>query len=457
MSRNPSLQPWSRSLSARAGCFALGSLLLVACDSEAEPQKPFIPYVPPAQGATGDAGSGEDSGTAPPLQWPPAPPLDAGDGDGLDADLPGHEDLEDGSVEAPEEPDADVPEPPPPNYGLPPFIADGAPLTAPDKKWTFIDFPDSFCRDGSTSGIGVSLNASSKNVMIYLEGGGACFDGITCLANPGNAGIMKGEKTSGLFNRTHADNPVKDWNYIYVPYCTGDVHMGTNDKGSVPGVFGTQKFVGYRNLEAFLRRVVPTFPDVEKVLLTGISAGGFGAAGNAVLVQRAFAGVAVNLIDDSGPPLSSKAMPACLQTKWRDTWGLRESILKDCGADCPNKEDFVFDYGIKLARTFTDRPSGLIEAESDSIIRGFFGAGVRDCQGTAIIDSVPEADFKAGLVEFREATKAYPSFGTWYPTGTTHTWLSGDTLYDAKIGDKRLIDWVADIAEGRGTSHVGLP
>lgn len=76
----------------------------------------------------------------------------------------------------PQTPDASV--------GPPPFVATGAPITAADGAWTWVGFPDSFCRDGSTAGIAVSLESASNKVMIYIEGGGACFDSITCLANP---------------------------------------------------------------------------------------------------------------------------------------------------------------------------------------------------------------------------------------------------------------------------------
>jgi len=56
-------------------------------------------------------------------------------------------------------------------------------------------------------------------------------------------------------------NPVADWSYIYVPYCTGDVHGG-NATGSVPGVTGTQDFAGYTNVTQYLARIVPTLRSV---------------------------------------------------------------------------------------------------------------------------------------------------------------------------------------------------
>ncbi|HEX5660203.1 MAG TPA: hypothetical protein VFX59_23575 [Polyangiales bacterium] len=51
--------------------------------------------------------------------------------------------------------------------------------------------------------------------------------------------------------------------------------------------------------------------------------------------------------------------------------------------------------------------------------------------------------------------RPYPNFGTWYPEGTQHTWLYGDSFYTGTIGDKKLVDWGRDILAGK-TAHVGL-
>src|SRR5262249_29862487 len=225
-----------------------------------------------------------------------------------------------------------------------PFPTSGQPLTAPDMMWTYTDFPDTKCRDGSPAGLAVSLNSASTKVMIFLQGGGACFDSVTCGTNPTNTSAQKTAQTAGVFDRSNAANPVKDWNFVFIPYCTGDTFIGTKDDGMVQGVTGMQHFMGRPNMEKFLNRIVPTFPKATQVLLTGVSAGGFGAASNSYLVQRAFGSVPVTMIDDSGPPMSSMYIPTCLQQKWRTTWGLDGSLLADCGASCPNKDDFTMDY-----------------------------------------------------------------------------------------------------------------
>lgn len=347
---------------------------------------------------------------------------------------------------------------PPPKIVLQTFTPTGQPLSAPDKTWTWVDFPDTQCRDGSMSGIAVSLNAASKNVMIYLEGGGACFDQISCLANPGSVlDTFKAEKTDGLFARSNPENPVGDWNWIYVPYCTGDTHAGDNPDAELPDMPGVKhQFVGYANMKKYLNRVVPTLPNPDNVLLTGISAGGFGAAQNALLVQSAYPSVKIKLLDDSGPALSPAVIPECLQRKWRLAWGLDKTYLADCGEACAESGDnFVQPLALAMANTFSDRPAGLIESTHDGIITRFFGAGVNDCMGTALLSQVPPETFAADLQAFRGLIKDYPKFGTWTPTGERHTWIAAADLYSVSIGDKRLIDWIKNIVSGEDPGNYG--
>lgn len=338
--------------------------------------------------------------------------------------------------------------------GLPPFHADGEPIDAPEGTWTWVEFPDAYCRDGSKAGISINRRAGAKDLMIYLEGGGACFDGISCLANPATASRTP-PPNEGVFKRDEPKNPLRDFNYVHVPYCTGDVHAGTNPAGAVPGLLGAQKFVGRLNIEAFLKRVVPTFKDSKRVVLTGISAGGFGASANAVLVQRAFPDVKVTLIDDSGPPMSGKYLAPCLQKIWRDMWGLDKSMLADCGSDCANQEDFVLDFALHLAKNYADRKAGLIEATNDGVISGFFGAGTNGCTGVVLLTPIPGPEFEKGLLEFRDRMKGYPNFFTYYPTGTQHTWLRGASFYTATVDGTPMVDWVTNIIEDRAVEHVG--
>jgi len=280
---------------------------------------------------------------------------------------------------------------------------------------------------------------------------------VSCLISPGNADIFKAEKTAGLFNRNKPENPVANWNFVYVPYCTGDTHAGAHENAELPDQPGVlHQFVGYTNMKKFLNRVVPTIPNPTNVLLTGISAGGFGAAQNALLVQNSFPNTKIKLIDDSGPALSPAVFPPCLQKKWREAWSLDKTYLADCGEPCQKDPDnFAQPLTLAMAATFSDRPAGLIESSRDSVISAFFGAGLNNCTGTALLNQVPGELFKSDLLGFRELIKDYPAFGTWIPEGTQHTWIGADGLYTASIGDKKLIDWVRDIVNGVNPGNYG--
>jgi hypothetical protein len=333
---------------------------------------------------------------------------------------------------------------------------DDQPIAAADGIWTYVEFADSKCRDGSPAGIAVNLQSDSSKVMIFLQGGGACLDLLTCAGNPANVAGQTGGLDLGIFDRSHADNPVRDWNHVFVPYCTGDVHAGTKDDGMVAEVGVVQHFVGRPNLEKFLRRVVPTFADAEQVLLAGSSAGGFGSAINAELVQTAFGSVPVVVLDDSGPPMSSEYLPPCLQRRWRETWGLDESLLKDCGDDCPDRDDYTIDYMEHLAAKYPGQTSGLIETTADTIITAFFGYGADDCAGS-VLSPVPAETFTAGLLDFRARVQGISDdFGTYYIEGSQHTWLRDESFYTQATGGVRLVDWVSDVIEGNPARHVGL-
>jgi hypothetical protein len=109
----------------------------------------------------------------------------------------------------------------------------------------------------------------------------------------------------GFFDRTAAGNPFKDYDYVYVPYCTGDVFVG-NNVATFAG--GTAHFVGFKNMGTFLSRIVPTFSAADRIILAASSAGGFGAALNRWRTRNAFGSVRVDLIDDSGTAMPNSAL-----------------------------------------------------------------------------------------------------------------------------------------------------
>ena len=97
--------------------------------------------------------------------------------------------------------------------------------------WNWIPVDGMNCRAFSGTGIGVRLQENATKLMIYLEGGGACFNDFTCEGNPsayGNNfffGWTVASGSSGIFSKNNGNNPIQSWNMVYIPYCSGDLHL----------------------------------------------------------------------------------------------------------------------------------------------------------------------------------------------------------------------------------------
>ncbi len=292
-------------------------------------------------------------------------------------------------------------------------LEQGEPIVAPPDTWTWVDFPDSTCMNGSATGIGINPSSTSKKVVIFLMGGNACFNTVSCAvtANPMGydaadfAADDDGVKTANFFDRADPNNPLRDFSYVFVPYCSGDVHAG--DRSDVMVGNQVRQFKGFRNVEAYLKRLTATFPDAEQVLLAGVSAGGFGAAFNYDQVASAFCETPVVLVDDSGPPMGEEYLAACLQKHMLDTWGLATTLPADC-ADCVQPSGVFAEPMVKhMLAKYPTRNLALLSSEEDATIRQFWGYGENDC---ASLSGAPApylpSKYTAGLVDLRDRMTA---------------------------------------------------
>ncbi len=331
------------------------------------------------------------------------------------------------------------------------------PIEAPFDTWTWVDVPDSRCMNDTPTGFGVNIHEDATELVIFLMGGNACFNDGTCFitANTDGYGQNKFSRDSALtasvFDRMAANNYFADWSYVYVPYCSGDVFSGTSGQTQVGS--SSYYFNGYNNLTLFLERIVPTFPNLTRVLLTGVSAGGFGAMLNFEHVQNAFGdAIEVVLIDDSGPPMSDAFIAPCLQEHWMNTWGMDDGPLSTC-PDCIDMDgSFIEGYLDHIKTSYPTRRFGLISSNADETIRGFYGFGVNDC---ANINGFPGTyspmRFQMGLEDFRDNLVGdVDNFKLYMPTSTRHVWMSSPLWQVTHFGVV-LQDWMVGAIEDQPT------
>jgi len=94
-----------------------------------------------------------------------------------------------------------------------------------------------------------------EKIIIELSGGGACWDGMTCslvssnLAIPAELNAYVGMSCATLASlgvnlmcsKTIVNIDLSEYNYIFIPYCTQDVHMGD----ATPSPYGVQHAGGH--------------------------------------------------------------------------------------------------------------------------------------------------------------------------------------------------------------------
>lgn len=249
------------------------------------------------------------------------------------------------------------------------------PVVSAVNEWAWVDVPESRCANGTPTGFGVNRAASSDTVVLFLQGGGACWDALTCLGPVSTSFYVAtgydrlAFQTDALrvamlpMRRLDPTNPFRGMHLVYVPYCTGDVHAGDRvSRYSFLGRTADIHHVGYRNLGQFIPRVRATFPGVRRVILMGDSAGGFGAALNMDRVQRAFPDAVVDVLDDSGPPV--RPDPA-RWSAWRASWNIQ------LPEGCNGCEGDITAVVRALQARYPQRRFGLISYTHDAIISTF--------------------------------------------------------------------------------------
>ena len=156
--------------------------------------------------------------------------------------------------------------------------------------WNKVYLGDSCqCSDGSDYWI-YTKKGGSDNLIIHFQGGGACWDDASCTSplvlNPKtgfyfpriNEWLFKAFFSHGILENSLDVNPFKDWNIVFIPYCTGDLHIGNTENVYTDknGKMKTVKHNGKINVTKALEWAKRNFSDPEKVFISGESAGGVG-------------------------------------------------------------------------------------------------------------------------------------------------------------------------------------
>jgi hypothetical protein len=144
-----------------------------------------------------------------------------------------------------------------------------------------------------------------KKLLIFLQGGGACWQGFTQCNILAEAQSPPADGPfPGVFDPTLGDNPFADYSVVYMPYCDGSTFGGDNDVHDAAFPFApTRHHRGLRNVSAGMDVAGDTFPRAKQITVMGHSAGGVGAAAFAPFLARFVFGnnTKLTVYNDAGP------------------------------------------------------------------------------------------------------------------------------------------------------------
>lgn len=312
------------------------------------------------------------------------------------------------------------------------------PLDAPPaSEWRFEPIDGGACANGSAYGVAVSLGRSD-DVVLLLEGGGACWDDTSCNVTRTALGthddldpdavLAAGRaRAPFLFSRDPALGPFAAATFVDVPYCTGDFHVGDAVRDYAGG---TIRHVGARNLAGALALAATLSPDAARVFVVGSSSGGFGAALAWAPIRAAFPGAEVHVLADSAPLF---AVPDERWALMRDAWSAR---LPDGCAACASSLVSVVEH--HLATAPPDARFGLLQHTDDAVTRAYFG--------------LAPGVLPAALTDWSARFAASAGHRTFLVAGERHIVL---VMPDAEVAGVSPRAWTFAFVSGAGWTNVG--
>lgn len=270
-----------------------------------------------------------------------------------------------------------------------------------------------------------------KKLVIFFEGGGGCFSPETCAEgspwfddnvdaadDPGFAG--------GMMDLADTSNPFHDWSWVFIPSCTGDVHIGDARVDYGTAVVEQR---GWQNATAALERAFRDFPEAAQVLVTGCSAGAVGSAWHVDEVIRRYPDARVTQVGDSLAYVFHRPIRL-------DDWGANKHFppFFQVGNRRWTMEEFV----TRLTRAHPDVTFARFNYASDQVQAAFYEA----------VGGRP-ADFEGRLRAAEERLKRLPNYRSYLACGSSHCAFPSYDFSTLRVQGVALRDWVRDLAEGR--------
>ena len=321
--------------------------------------------------------------------------------------------------------------------------------------WNSIE-TDGVCSTGTPYHFLVNASDTSDDLLIFFDGGGACWNGQLCdLNSQPNVHSPFADETpeafteaDGVFDLDNEDNPFADYSMVFLPYCTGDVFIGagereytyTNAEGEETTV--TTYHTGYDNTVTVLDWVYDNFDSPDSVLIAGSSAGAIGSSFYAGFVAENYADVPVVLMADAAGGYNSVRLPFTFKG-WNTV-----DILPDWET-----------YAGKDSNTLTFEDFYIASAlHADNLTISQFNTAYDETQiGFSVLlgDAPNSFDLPSRIMHhYQEIESAVDEFYSYTAGGDQHTIMSTPFFYTYTVEGVRFVDWLAALVAGETVDDI---
>ena len=340
------------------------------------------------------------------------------------------------------------------------------------RQWYRVPVEGGKTADGSEYHIYVR-KGTTDHLCVFLSGGGIAWNPYTA-ARPVTGGRVLAWHPNyywsnlrpftqffnigvGITDNSARRNPFRDWNFVVITYATGDMHLGRNiyhykdEEGQDQCLY----FHGYENFRMSMRISKTLFPEADKLLIAGESAGAFAVPALAEQIHQEFYPSChdVTLFSDSALLLNKEWKKTA-----REVWNVREETVRDIKG-----RNLTLDWYRALYRRRGDQYRYLYACSvRDYLLSAFYNDVHNKTYDT---DERMQRLFTRQLRDMvRALQKVTPSFGIFlydwrrpvlYRGGTIHTMVRQPEFYMHRRGVPSMAKWLAAAVEGE-TQSVGL-
>lgn len=297
---------------------------------------------------------------------------------------------------------------------------------------------DTRCADGSDYRFFVRENDPTR-LLFFLQGGGACWSHSTCGAGSASYNDNLDELDSiddlsmaGIFNFEREENPFREYSVVYVPYCTGDVHLGDSDQDYSDGGGSSITIYhrGFKNATSAVEHTVATFGELETIFVAGSSAGAIPSPYYAAKLAERYPGAEIAQLGDGAGGYSKAETQAT-------NWGTLQYLTQTQAFSHLSAADFeAQQLYIAAGEAYPEFRLARYDVEEDTTQRLFLslaGMPVSSLRPSLIANN---ADIRGEVTRFK----------AFIDCGTSHTILGSTRFYSRSVCGTNIRDWVADHA-----------